>query len=105
MSENRVKTGSALVEHKISASPPKPDICALMSTRASNCALPAASPRRGERGKAAFEIAGQVVDVLESDVQAHRGPARRPFGRRADAGAIEWNGQALEAAPRRADTE
>ena len=32
----RVRTGSALVEHKISASPPKPDICALMSTR-SNC--------------------------------------------------------------------
>jgi hypothetical protein len=31
----RVKTGSALVEHKISASPPKPDICALMSTRIS----------------------------------------------------------------------
>src|SRR5215467_1779343 len=26
-----VKTGSALVEHKISASPPKPDICALRS--------------------------------------------------------------------------
>jgi hypothetical protein len=25
--------GSALVEHKISASPPKPDICAFMSTR------------------------------------------------------------------------
>jgi hypothetical protein len=32
----RVKTGSAPVEHKVSASPPKPDICALMSTR-SNC--------------------------------------------------------------------
>jgi hypothetical protein len=31
---HRVKTGSALVEHKISASSPKPDICALMSTRA-----------------------------------------------------------------------
>src|SRR5215469_640606 len=76
-----------------------------MSTRASNCALPAASLSRGECGKAAFEIADQVVDVLESDVQAHRGPARRPFGRRADAGAIEWNGQALEAAPRRADAE
>ena len=28
-----VKTGSALVDHKISASPPNPDICALMSTR------------------------------------------------------------------------
>jgi hypothetical protein len=27
------KTGSALVEDKISASPRKPDICALMSTR------------------------------------------------------------------------
>jgi len=27
------KAGSALVEHKISASPPKPDICALMSTK------------------------------------------------------------------------
>src|SRR5262245_64133523 len=76
-----------------------------MSTRASNCALPAVSPRRGECGKAAFEIADQVVDVLESDVQAHRRPARRPCRRRADAGAVEWNGQALEAAPRRADAE
>src|SRR5215470_14316779 len=76
-----------------------------MSTRASNCALPAASPRRGECGKAAFEIADQVVDVLESDVQAHRRPAWRPFHRCADAGAVEWNGQALEAAPRRADAE
>jgi hypothetical protein len=27
------KTGIALAEHKNSASPPKPDICALMSTR------------------------------------------------------------------------
>src|ERR1700757_5016302 len=84
---------------------PKPDICALMRTRASNCALPAASPRRGERGKAAFEIADQVVDVLKSDVEPHRRPARRPFRRRADAGAVEWNGQALESAPRRADPE
>src|SRR5215469_3968144 len=75
-----------------------------MSTRASNCALPAASPRRGER-EAAFEIADQVVDVFESDVQAHRRPARRPFRRRADAGAVEWNGQALEASPRRAHAE
>src|SRR5262245_48717559 len=66
---------------------------------------PHASPRRSERGKAAFEIADQVVDVLESDVQAHRRPAWRPFRRRADAGAVEWNGQALEAAPRRADAE
>src|SRR5262245_12914486 len=66
---------------------------------------PHASPRRGERGKAAFEIADQIVNVLESDVQAHRRPAWRPFRRRADAGAVEWNGQALEAAPRRADAE
>jgi hypothetical protein len=36
----RVKTGSALVEQKISASSPKPDICALMSTRASYADLP-----------------------------------------------------------------
>src|SRR5262245_51246165 len=70
-----------------------------------NCALPAASACRGERGKAAFEIADQVVDVLESDVHAHRRPAWRPFRRRADAGAVEWNGQALEAAPRRAHAE
>src|SRR5215510_12617856 len=76
-----------------------------MTTRASNCALPAASARRGERGKAAFEIADQVVDVLESDVQAHRRAARRPFRRRADAGAVEWYSQALEAAPRRTDAE
>src|SRR5262249_18979853 len=76
-----------------------------MTTRARNCALPAASPRRRERGKAAFEIADEVVDVLEADVQAHRRPARRPFRRRADAGAVERYGQALEAAPRRADAE
>jgi len=31
----RVKTSSALVGHKISALPPKPDFCALMSTRPS----------------------------------------------------------------------
>jgi len=37
---SRVKTGSALVEHKISASPPKPDICALMSTRTSLASEP-----------------------------------------------------------------
>src|SRR5215468_488644 len=100
-----IKTGSALVEHKISASPPELDICALMTTRASNCVLPAVSPRRGERGKAAFEIADQVVDVLKSDVQAHRRPAWRPFRSRADARAVEWSGQALESAPRRADAE
>jgi hypothetical protein len=34
-----VKTGSALVEQKISASSPKPDICALMSTRPSHADL------------------------------------------------------------------
>jgi hypothetical protein len=45
-----VKTGGALVEHKISASSPKPDICALMSTRPSPTLaellmpLPAANP-------------------------------------------------------------
>src|SRR5262249_37630336 len=66
---------------------------------------PTVPPRRGECGEAAFEIADQVVDVLKSDVQAHRRPARRPCRRRADAGAVEWNGQALEPAPRRADAE
>src|SRR5262245_18078727 len=76
-----------------------------MTTRASNCALPAASPRRRERSETAFEIADQVVDVLEADVQAHRRSARRPSRRRADAGAVERYGQALEAAPRRADAE
>src|SRR5262249_48044425 len=30
-----VRTGSALVEHKISAPPPKPNICALMSLNSS----------------------------------------------------------------------
>jgi hypothetical protein len=35
-----VKTGGALVEQKICASSPKPDICALMSTRASDADLP-----------------------------------------------------------------
>src|SRR5499426_2587247 len=100
-SQNRQCSGRA----QDSRFAPKTDICALMSTRAGNCALPAASPRRGERGKAAFEIADQVVDVLEADVQAHRRPAWRPFRRRADAGAVEWNGQALEAAPRRAHAE
>ena len=58
-----------------------------------------ASPRRCKCGKAAFEIADQIVDVLESDVQAHGRPAGHPFRRGADAGAVEWNGQALKAAP------
>ena len=37
------------------------------------------SLRRRERGKAALEIADQVVDVLEADVKAHRRSARRPL--------------------------
>src|SRR5262249_34673381 len=47
----------------------------------------------------------QVVDILEPDVEANRRPARHPFRRRPNAGAIEWNGQALEAAPRSANAE
>src|SRR5262249_40964204 len=71
-----------------------------MSSRAS-----AASARRCKGGKAALEIADQIVDVLEPDMQSHGRPARHPVRRRADAGAVEWNRQALEAAPRRADAE
>src|SRR5215467_2814981 len=71
-----------------------------MSSRAS-----AGSARRCKGGKAALEIADQIVDVLEPDMQPHGRPARHPVRRRADAGAVEWNGQALEAAPRRADAE
>src|SRR5947207_8571028 len=71
-----------------------------MSSRAS-----AGSARRCKGGKAALEIADQIIDVLEPDMQPHGRPARHPVRRRADAGAVEWNGQALEAAPRRADAE
>jgi hypothetical protein len=45
----RVKTGLAPVEHKISASSPKPDFCALMSTRPNRRAgarPPIAAPTR-----------------------------------------------------------
>src|SRR5262249_34115700 len=72
----------------------------VISSRAS-----AGSARRCKGGKAALEIADQIVDVLEPDMQPHGRPARHPVRRRADAGAVEWNGQALEAAPRRADAE
>src|SRR5262249_8207596 len=64
-----------------------------------------ASARRCKGGKAAFEIADQVIDILEPDMQPHGRSVRRPLRRCADAGAVEWNGQALEAAPRRADAE
>src|SRR4029077_1074331 len=64
-----------------------------------------ASERRCKGGKAAFEIADQVIDVLEPDMQPHGRPARHPLRRCADAGAVDWNGQAREAAPRRADAE
>src|SRR5262245_19940781 len=61
--------------------------------------------RGGERGEAAFEIADQVIDALEPDVDAHGRPARRPCGRGPDDGAVEGNGEALEAAPRRPNAE
>ncbi len=49
---------------------------------------------RRQRGEAALEIADQVVDVLEADVEAHRRPARRPLGRGADdrRSRTEWRG-------------
>ena len=43
--------------------------------------------------------------LLEPDVQAHRRAARRPLGGGAHAGAVERNGQALEAAPGGAHAE
>src|SRR5262245_42617623 len=61
--------------------------------------------RGSQRGEAALEIADEVVDVLEPDVQAHGRATRRPLGRGADGGAVERNGEALEAAPRRTDAE
>src|SRR3979490_1575037 len=64
-----------------------------------------ALPHGRERGKAAFEIADQVVDVLEPDVETHRRSAGRPSGRGADPGAVEGNGEAFESAPRCADAE
>src|SRR5262249_21695172 len=63
------------------------------------------SPGRCKCGKAAFQIGNQVLDVLEADVQAHGWATRHPFCCRPDVGAVEWNGQALEASPRWADAE
>src|SRR6266540_2539411 len=44
-----------------------------------------------QRGEAAFEIGLEVIDILEPDVKPQRGTARRPFGRRAVAVAVEGN--------------
>src|SRR5207302_1347286 len=61
--------------------------------------------RRGQSREAVIEVQDQIVDILEPDVEADGGPARRPGGRGPDRGAIEWNGEALEATPGGADAE
>ena len=53
-----------------------------------------------ERRKAALEIGFQVIDMFQPDMQPQRRPARRPFGGRAIAGAVERNDEAFKAAPR-----
>src|ERR1700687_1550043 len=64
---------------------------------------PSGSPpqelRRVEGRKPALEIALEILDILQSDVKPQCGSARRPFGGRAVGGAVEWNDEALEAAP------
>jgi hypothetical protein len=55
---------------------------------------------RGVEGrKAAPEIALEIVDILQSDVQPQRRAARRPSGGRAVGCAVERNDEAFEAAP------
>src|SRR6266849_1406013 len=58
-----------------------------------------------ECGKAAFEVADQIIDVLETDVEAHRGSAWRPGRGGAHVLAIERYREALVAAPGGADAE
>src|SRR6266571_359434 len=59
----------------------------------------------GKRRKTALEIGDQIVDRLKADVESHCRPARLPARSGAQRCAIEWNSQALIAAPGRADAE
>src|SRR5262249_44503815 len=69
-----VTTGSALVELKISASSPKPDICTLMSTRFGRFTQAAA------RCKSIFDNAGIAAAVVERRVRGWRGVRRAKVG-------------------------
>jgi hypothetical protein len=58
-----------------------------------------------ESREAAFEIGLEVLDILQSDVEPQGRAAGRPFGGCTIARAVEWNDEALEAAPRVAHAE
>lgn len=71
--------------------------------RAESCL---ATPLSGiESREAAFEIGLEVLDILQSDVEPQGWAAGRPFGGCTIARAVEWNDEALEAAPRVAHAE
>ncbi len=55
--------------------------------------------RRVEGRKPALEIGLEILDILQPDVEPQGRAARRPLGGGAIARAVEWNDQALEAAP------
>src|SRR4029079_9761697 len=62
---------------------------------------PANCRSRGRHAaEAGGKIANQIIDGLESDVKAERGAGAGPFGRRPIARRVEWNDEALKAAPR-----
>src|SRR6266536_4506904 len=65
----------------------------------------AVSPRLCHRGKAAFEVGDQVARILEPDVEAQGGPARRPARRGAVAAAVEQDDEALVSAPGKSHPE
>src|SRR5258708_4435140 len=71
--------------------------------RAESCWLPALSGI--ESREAAFEIGLEVLDILQSDVEPQGWAAGRPFAGCTIARAVEWNDEALEAAPRVAHAE
>ena len=52
-----------------------------------------------EGRKATLEVAFEIVDVLQPDVEPQGRSTRRPLGRRTIVRAVERNHKALEAAP------
>lgn len=61
--------------------------------------------RHSKRGKAAFEIGGQILDCLKPDMKAQCRPARLPVRCRAIRRAVEQNGEARVASRRRGGGE
>src|SRR5918995_3846987 len=52
-----------------------------------------------------LEVALQILDILEPDMQPQRRACRAPFGGGAERGAVEGGDEALVAAPGGADAE